>query len=85
MTRESTFWQRITLDAGARRLRAENRHCQECGMLLGDSGEYHPYSFCVLKKAGLDPWQEVRMIAGQLSLGDPGHRPPLVSVLVGKP
>jgi hypothetical protein len=45
-------------------------------MLLGDAAEYHPYAFCVLKKAGLDPWQEVRLIAAQLQIGDPGEKPP---------
>lgn len=52
--------------------------CAECKANLKDAGEYHPYAFCVLYKAGLDPWQEVRGIAGQLGLGDPGAKPPLV-------
>ncbi len=60
----------------------ESRTCQTCGMLLDDAGEYHPYVFCVLKKARRDPWHEVRMIAEQLQLGDPGEKPPLVRRLL---
>ena len=56
-----------------------DNHCAECGAALRRAGEFHPYSFCVLKKAGLDPWHEVRVIAGQLQLGDPGARPPLIT------
>ncbi len=75
------------LDAqrGYDRAEVARRTCQTCGMLLDDAGEYHPYAFCILKKAGQDPWQSVRLIAGQLGLGDPGERPPLVSRLVGRP
>jgi hypothetical protein len=38
---------------------AEMQTCTECGMVLKDAGEFHPYTFCVLKKAGLDPWREM--------------------------
>lgn len=31
------------------------RTCLECGMLLDHPGEYHPFEFCVLVKAGQDP------------------------------
>ncbi|CAM3707893.1 hypothetical protein COLU111180_04225 [Cohnella lubricantis] len=34
---------------------AINHHCTECGMLLSHPAEYHPYEFCILKKAGQDP------------------------------
>ena len=51
--------------------------CAECGMNLPDGpGEYHPYAFCVMWKAGLKPWQEIRVICGQLGLPDPGETPP---------
>ena len=65
-------------------IEVKQRTCQECGMLLDDAGEYHPYPFCILKKAGLDPWQTVRVIAGQLQIGDPGAKPPLVRRLMGR-
>jgi hypothetical protein len=51
--------------------------CTECGALV-EPGEYHPFAFCVMRKAGLQPWHEVRVIAGQLGLGDPGRVPPKV-------
>jgi hypothetical protein len=52
--------------------------CVECGMAL-TRPEYHPYAFCVLKKAGLDPWETVRQINDDLGLVKelPDH-PPLV-------
>jgi len=31
--------------------------CGECSMLLKDTGEYHPLSFCRLYQAGYSPWQ----------------------------
>jgi hypothetical protein len=37
-----------------------NRICQECRSELADAAEYHPYSFCVLIKAGQDPERTVR-------------------------
>lgn len=48
-----------------------NKHCQECGMLLDDPGEYHPYEFCVLKKArpSRNPWDVVERFAQDLCLG----------------
>ncbi len=59
--------------------------CTECGMATAEAGEYHPYAFCVLEKAGLNPWHEVRMIALQVGLPDPGVRPPLVTRVVAVP
>lgn len=35
------------------------RTCQECGYVCKSRIEYHPYVFCVLVKAGFDPWQVV--------------------------
>ncbi len=61
----------------------QSRTCQTCGMLLDDAGEFHPYSFCLLKKAGRDPWREIRTIALALHLGDPGEKPPLIRNLRG--
>lgn len=63
---------------GSDALSIKQRTCQECGMLLDDAGEYHPFAFCVLKKSGLAPWDAIRIIAGQLGLGDPGEKPPKV-------
>lgn len=55
-----------------------NRTCQGCGMLLDDAAEFHPYVFCVLKKAGRDPWADARDVIEML-LGDKlPERPPLV-------
>lgn len=56
--------------------------CTECGAAVPD-GQYHPYAFCVLVKAGLDPWQEIRIIAGQVGMNDPGAHPPQITRLVG--
>lgn len=39
-------------------------HCGECGALLRDPGEFHPYVFCVLKKAGRDPWPPRNRVHG---------------------
>jgi hypothetical protein len=46
-------------------------------MLLNDAGEYHPYPFCVWKKAGLDPWAALKTVCADLSMGEPPHRPRL--------
>jgi hypothetical protein len=54
--------------------------CADCGWVC-DAGEYHPHSFCVLVKAGYDPWQTIRIIAGQVGLPDPGQKPPKVTEL----
>lgn len=32
--------------------------CRECGM-SGPADEYHPLTFCKMRKAGIDPWQFV--------------------------
>lgn len=34
--------------------------CTECGAKTSEAAEYHPYAFCVLIKAGLDPLTVVR-------------------------
>lgn len=58
------------------------RTCTQCGMLLDRAGEFHPYLFCILKKAGRDPWTEVRRLNDQLGLvKELPDRPPLVREL----
>lgn len=47
-------------------------------MATGDAGEFHPYVFCVLFKAGRDPWEDIRFVADRLGLGELPKRPPLV-------
>lgn len=56
---------------------ALDRHCQSCGMLLDDAGEFHPFMFCVLKKAGRDPWMDLRATMHHLGVELP-KKPPLV-------
>ena len=55
-----------------------DRSCQTCGMLLDHAAEYHPYLFCVLKKAGRDPWPEIVEVVKHLGLGQLPTKPPLV-------
>lgn len=60
-----------------------DRHCAECGMLLGDPGEFHPYAFCLLRKAGaIDPWKEFRWLCAAAGVvkeaDDLPSKPPLV-------
>jgi hypothetical protein len=70
------------LERGYDEISIRQRTCQTCGMLLDDAGEYHPYVFCVLKKAGQDPWGSVRLITAQLQLKpDLPAKPPLVREL----
>jgi hypothetical protein len=52
----------------------ETSACIECGMALNDAGEFHPYAFCMLKKAGLDPWREMVRVHPELP-----PRAPLIS------
>lgn len=52
--------------------------CSECGMATRDQGEFHPHVFCVLFKAGRDPWQDIRWVAERLGLGALPKRPPLI-------
>jgi hypothetical protein len=54
------------------------RTCHQCGMLLDHPAEFHPYVFCVLKKAGRDPWREVIDLVEMLGFGPLPDRPPLV-------
>ena len=61
-------------------LSIKQRTCQECGMLLDDAAEFHPYMFCVLKQAGRDPWADVLWLNERLGV-DVTHwpkRPPLI-------
>lgn len=66
------------IEKGYDEISIRQRTCQACGMLLDDAGEFHPWSFCIWKKAGLRPWDEFRRIALQLGLSDPGEKPRLV-------
>ena len=43
--------------------------CAECGMRTSSAAEYHPYAFCVLVKAGLNPLTVVLDAAKALKLG----------------
>jgi hypothetical protein len=64
-------------------IEVKQRTCQTCGMLLDDAGEFHPYVFCVLKRAGRDPWDGLLWVNEQLGV-DVTHwpkRPPLVRTL----
>jgi hypothetical protein len=38
----------------------QTSRCAECGYVSKLAREYHPYAFCVLVKAGMDPWVVVR-------------------------
>lgn len=52
--------------------------CTECGHVCDDAGEFHPYLFCLLKRAGCpDPWREFRWAVERLGVALPS-RPPLV-------
>lgn len=42
--------------------------CAECGAMC-ESGEYHPYAFCVLVKARLNPLTVVLEAAKKLKIG----------------
>ena len=59
------------------------RTCQTFGMLLDREGEFHPYAFCVWKKAGLDPWDQLRWTVEALGIDITRwpKRPPLVRSL----
>lgn len=43
--------------------------CTECGEHLSEKSEYHPYAFCVLIKAGLNPLAVVLDAAKALGVG----------------
>lgn len=44
--------------------RIKHHHCPMCGMATHDESEFHPHVFCVLKKAGRDPWVDIVDVAG---------------------
>ena len=46
-------------------------------MLLEHAGEFHPYMFCVLKKAGREPWRDLSDTMRHLGVELPAS-PPLV-------
>lgn len=43
--------------------------CTECGAKLPQVAEYHPYAFCVLVRAGLNPLTVVTEGAKALGVG----------------
>jgi hypothetical protein len=51
---------------------ARDRTCAYCGMVLDNPDEFLPHVFCVAKKAGRDPWEDVLA----LGLGKLPPRPP---------
>lgn len=61
--------------------------CQTCGYATRDPGEFHPHAFCVLVRAGYDPWDEFRRLVAQVgAMVGPGgdvsqwpNDPPLVT------
>lgn len=54
------------------------RTCATCGYLCDRAGEYHPFLFCQLKRAGvLDPWEALRNAVTPLGVELP-VKPPLV-------
>lgn len=53
---------------------ANDRTCQDCGMLLDDAGQFHPAAFCALKLAGFDPWATLLWINHELGV-DVTHWP----------
>lgn len=46
------------------------RTCTECGYVGDVFAEYHPYAFCVLVKAGLDPWEVIREAVATSAVSD---------------
>jgi hypothetical protein len=57
---------------------ARLRTCADCGMVCDRAAEFHPFMFCVLKKAGYDPWLYFSDAVRLLGLGPLPARPPLV-------
>lgn len=56
----------------------EGGKCAECGYPMSHVGEYHPYVFCVLVKAGQNPWERAKELAIDLGPFTKRRRPPLV-------
>lgn len=56
----------------------ETRTCQGCGMLLDHPAEFHPFMFCILKRAGYEPWEYFAHTYKQLTDESLPERPPLV-------
>lgn len=62
----------------------ETRTCQDCGMLLDHPAEFHPYVFCVLKKAGRDPWEDFANVHELFTGNSLPGKPPLIRDLPWK-
>jgi hypothetical protein len=55
------------------------RRCATCGYVCREAGEFHPYVFCVLVKAGQDPWERTQELRRVLrDVGPRAAHPPLV-------
>jgi hypothetical protein len=54
--------------------------CQSCGYRTTDVGEFHPFAFCALVRAGLDPWETLRRVNERLGMDVSAWppQPPLV-------
>lgn len=46
---------------------AKRRTCGECGQILPDVASFHPYAFCQMFKAGLDPWEDFRWMVERVT------------------
>jgi hypothetical protein len=54
--------------------------CQTCGYRTRSGpGEYHPYEFCILVKAGLSPWEVAKKLAIDLGPFTDRSQSPLAS------
>lgn len=51
--------------------------CATCGMALEHPMEYHPFAFCVLYQAGIEPKQFVREAIRQLNHVSKPEKAPL--------
>lgn len=59
------------------------RRCAGCGYVTRDLGEFHPHVFCVLVKAGQDPWERTQELRQLLrDVGVRAAHPPLVRDLL---
>lgn len=52
--------------------------CAQCGMHTRTHDEYHPFLFCVLMKAGHDPWPQFKATVESYGLGPLPESPPRI-------
>lgn len=55
----------------SRRVKIENTHCAECGMLVEPGDAFHPWLYCWLFKGGVT--NPATFLEGQHFIPDPGH------------